>query len=238
MKRLLKVYLLNIYKQKGFYICLFINMFLIVLVPYLSTTLVKGDPTPLSTRIISIVSVGLIELIYITLFVCSDYTDGAAKNFISRGYTRRQILYAKFIASIVAVFSFFLINTLVTIIVFYKDGLGFDKSSILALLGAIIASIANIGLYVIIANTIEKMGSSMTTNILVYTFVPTIITLALNLSHANIDLLFYWIGNLPSLIPVKDASILDLLKVTGMTIGYLVLLFELSNYIIKRKEVK
>ena len=238
MNRLLKVYLLNIFKQKGFYICLFINLLFTVLLPYVAELFVKSAAIPVADRIIQLVDVGLIAMIYITIFVCSDYTDGAAKNFISRGYTRRQVLYAKFIASLIAVFSFFALNAIVTFAVFFDNGMKFDKSKIIILIGSLIASVAAIGFYVITSNTIEKLSTAITVNVIVYSLVPAAFLLIMTISKIDFDISNYWITGISGLIPKENAGITDLLKVIGITTGYLVLLFELSNYIIKKKEVK
>ena len=71
-----------------------------------------------------------------------------------------------------------------------------------------------------------------------YTFIPTVLVLITSILKLNFPISIYWITQLYTLIPEEGAQIIDLIKVIGLTILYLILLFELSNFIIKRKEVK
>lgn len=239
MGRLLKVYLMNIFRQKSFYICLFIDILFAVGIPLLSSLVLKAPNTiPVANRILQGLGVGIIPLLFITIFVCSDFTDGAAKNFIARGYTRRQLLFAKFITCLIAMFVYYLVEAIIILILFSKNGLGFNSSNIIMIIGSLIAIVAAIGFYVIIANTAEKLGAAIAINILVYTLMPTVFVIIPVLLKTDINLSKYWVTSLSSFLPEKGATIMDLLKLSGITIIYLVLLFEASNLIIKRKEVK
>ena len=238
MNRLLKVYLINIFKQKGFYICLGIELFFSVIVSILASSFGATPPVLVADGILEVLQVGIIPIIFITLFVCSDFTDGATKNFISRGYTRRQILYAKYIASVIAIFTFFIVDSLFAFIGFRKNGLGFDEHIIICIIGYLIASLAATGFYVIVSNTLEKLSMAITTNILIYVFVPALCLLADRLLKLDFSTSTYFVSFLTGLLPPKNATINDLLLVTGLSIGYLVLMFEISNVIIKKKEVK
>lgn len=237
MGRLLKVYFMNIFKSKGYYICLLINILLSIVLPYIANIVTKAPSTTVAKEIVGILGVGIVEVIYITIFVCSDFTDGAAKNFISRGYTRRQLLYVKFIASLIAVYVFFIVQAGLLFAI-YHNSLGFDNSTIIYIVGALISTMAAVGFYVIVANTAEKLGLAIAINIVFFSLVPSLILLLMVILKTDINLSQYWVTTLISLVPSEGAKMMDLLKLSGITLLYLVILFELSNYIIKKKEVK
>ena len=240
MNRIIKVYLKNVFNQKGFYICLAINIAMNIIIPFIVGifTHSNGDAT-VSSKIISILSgaVGIVEVIFITIFVCSDFSEGATKNFISRGYTRRQVLYAKFIVSMIATFVFLLTNILGTFIFYGKNEMGFDSSIILYAIGAIAALVANVGLYVVISNTVEKLGIAIATNLILPNVVNMVFPLISLAAKTDIDYSKYWITGLTELMS-NTPSFKEMLWVVAISLVYLVILFEVSNFIIKKKEVK
>ena len=180
MNRIIRVYLKNIFTQKGIYICIGISALLSVIIPFITDFFMKSATVKTaSSEMLSIFTsgVGILETIYITLFVCSDFTDGAAKNYIARGYTRRQILFSKFIASLIAVAAFYIIEAFLAFVLYAKNGIGFEAGNLLFILGSLVTSVAVVGLYVIVANTAEKLGTAIVINIML----PTIIGLVLPL---------------------------------------------------------
>ena len=240
MNRIIKVYLKNVFNQKGFYICLIVTFIMNVLLPFIigSFTDIITNGT-VSGEVVSILSggVGIIETIFITIFVCNDFSEGAAKNFISRGYTRRQILYAKFIVSLIAVLAFLLACILGIFIFYSKNGIGFDKSSILYLIGCLAVIVANVGLYVVISNTVEKLGLAIAINLILPNVVGLIFSTINIMTKSDIDYSNYWISELTGLMS-KNTTFNEMILVVGLSFAYLVLLFEISNFIIKKKEVK
>lgn len=240
MNKIIKVFLKNLFTQKGFYICILIAFVLDVFIPFFSNIVLKsGQPITSSSQICSLFGsgVGIIQTIFITLFVCADFTDGAAKNYIARGYTRREILTSKFIVTLIGISVFYLVEVLGAFILFSKNGLNFTSSDFMYILGCIACIIATTGLYVVIANTVEKLGTAMMINIIL----PSVIVLALPILDSvlklNGNLISYWVSNLTMLMS-KAPTGKELFSVIGMSIIYLVILFEFSNFIIKRKEVK
>ena len=238
MKRLLKVFLQNIFKQKGFYVCLGISVAIGLIIPFILGLFIKSNDLNMafSQRLIDCFKLDIILVIFISLFVCSDFTDGTAKNYIARGYTRRQILYAKYIAILISIFIYFIACMLLTFALYAKDGVNLTSTNILVLVGTCIATMAMAGLYVVIANTAEKLSAGMTFNIIIYSFAGLAFTGIGALLKVK-DLENYWLPNIANTMP-KNAGIVDLLFVIGIAAIYLVVLFELSNFIIRRKEVK
>ena len=115
--------------------------------------------------------------------------------------------------------------------------MGFEAGNLLYILGSLMTSVATIGLYVIIANTAEKLGPAMMINIILPTVVGLVTPLLTKLFKLSFDLSNYWVTGLTGLMS-KVPTTSELLQVFGISIVYLIILFELSNFIIKRKEVK
>lgn len=239
MGRLLKVYLKNIFQQKTYYICMGISLVMTIILPFILGLFIKTtDTITFADRVVDCFKIDLIVIIFIALFVCSDFTDGTAKNFIARGYTRRQILYGKYIASLISIFAYFLVGLLFTFIFFAKDGINLTSTDFLKIIAALVTAVATTGLYVIISNTAEKISTAIIITILLFTSFGLMLDGIEHLLKLKFDLSNYWIANLNNLMTVKNAGIMDLLKVVGVAGIYLVILFELSNFIIKKKEVK
>ena len=238
MKRVLRVYLQNIFKQKTYYICAGISILIGVVLPFVLSLFIKSEEAmTFGSRLVSSFKLDIVIIIFITLFTCSDFTDGTSKNFIARGYTRRQLLYGKYFACLIAVGVFFVACALLTFVFFAKDGISFGKSDFLMIIAALVTATASIGLYVIMANTAEKVSTGMMINILLYSFAGLLFTGIESLLKLDFSLSNYWVSGLNGLMP-ENAGFTDLLLVVGVALVYLVLLFELSNFIIKKKEVK
>ncbi len=240
MNRIIKVYLKNVFKQKGFYICLAISFMISIIIPFIFTIVMKSyGEVKVSNEIIGtlIGGVGIIETIFITIFVCSDFSEGATKNYIARGYTRRQVLNAKFIVSIIAVLAFMLSYIVGIFILYAKNGLSFDKTIIYYIIACLASLIANVGLYVVISNTAEKLGTAIAINLILPRAVSLISPLIGLISKSKINFSNYWITGLNNLLS-ETPTLKETLIVVSFSIVYLVLLFEISNLIIKKKEIK
>ena len=118
MGNLIKFELRKMFRQKTFYVCagvILIVVVLNVLVQYLvervSNTLfgdfgglitssnVGSDFITLAPSMMQMI---ILFPIFITLFVCNDFSEGTIKNVISRGFTRSQVYFGKFVASATA----------------------------------------------------------------------------------------------------------------------------------------
>ena len=240
MNRIIKVYLKNVFTQKGFYICLLINTILSVALPFMLGALTQtGEKMTVASVVLTALSSGegIIETIFITIFVCNDFSEGATKNFIARGYTRRQLLTAKFFVSVISTMVFLLVNIVGTFVFYSKNGMGFDSSIILYVIGSLAVLFANVGLYVVISNTVEKLGIAIAINLILPNVVSLLFPAISAITKSDVNFSNYWISGLTGLMSYTP-TIKEMLLVVGLSFAYLIILFEISNYIIKKKEVK
>jgi len=240
MSRIIKVYLKNVFNQRGFYICLVVTVAINLVIPFIMGLFIEsGANTTISNEIVTLLSsgIGIIETIFITIFVCSDFSEGATKNFIARGYTRRQILTSKFFVSLIATLVFLLANILGIFVFYGKNGIGFNSSIIIYIIGALAALVANVGLYVVISNTVEKLGIAIAINLILPNVLDLLFPIINMVTKSNINFSNFWISRLIGLMS-KTPTVNEMLSVVALSFVYLVILFEISNFIIKKKEVK
>ena len=130
MNRLIKFQVINMFKQKSFYVCLCL---LILMGPIL--TFIGAFNTPnyetikVMPQMVSLLSgeISLLSTIFIALFCCLDFNEGTTKNIIGRGYSRTQVLLSKYIVSLIGLFSFYIISFIVIFCLFGINGLGFEN---------------------------------------------------------------------------------------------------------------
>ena len=123
-------------------------------------------------------------------------------------------------------------------IFFSKNGLGFDKSIVLYVIGSLFAIAAtNVGLYVVISNTAEKIGAAMAINLILPNFIGMVFPIISVITKTKIDYSNYWIGGLTGFMSTTP-NLNQTLLVVGLSLLYLVILFEINNLIIKKKEIK
>ena len=92
-------------------------------------------------------------------------------------------------------------------------------------------------MYVVISNTVEKLGIAIATNLILPNVVNMIFPLISLAAKTDIDYSKDWITGLTELMS-NTPSFKEMLWVVAISLVYLVILFEVSNFIIKKKEVK
>lgn len=116
MERLIKFELRKMLRQKTFYVCVGVILLVVVLnvlilymvdrvsSSFFGDTVVTGLYSGLQFIIQapSMMQMSILFPIFITLFICNDFSEGTIKNVVSRGFTRTQIYFSKLIASTVA----------------------------------------------------------------------------------------------------------------------------------------
>lgn len=110
MNNLMKFELRKLFRMKSFYICLLISVFFEVLSVVVSILLNGVAEMPKETilafdSVFSAIGNGQLEIllaVFISLFVCCDYTEGTIKNIISHGFSRGQVYATTYVVLILA----------------------------------------------------------------------------------------------------------------------------------------
>ena len=238
MNRLIKLQLRNIFYNKLFYVCLGINILLspvITFVMSLTTKMVKTRPFLPEVQAFLTTEVGLISMLFITIFCTFDFMEGTAKNIIARGYSKTKFLLSKYIASLIGLFSMYGIIILVTFVLFIKNGLGYQSSMPIMLLFIVFNVVAYTIIYATISFILEKNSSAIIVNL----FFPNIVMLVLNIVDSNLhaNTSKYWIGNVGEKFlekPIMSNLSFPLL----MFLIYIIACILIGLYVARRKEIK
>ena len=188
MNKLIKLQLRNLFHNKLFYVCLGLTL---LLSPILSFIFYMTKISPTSNyqvfpQIIDFMSseVGLVSSIFIALFACFDFNEGTTKNIIARGYTRTKLLLSKYIVSLIGLFTMYVVAVLVTFILFFNCGIGFDSKLLLVLVVDIVGIIAYTIFFATLAFVLEKNSSA----IIGCLFAPRIFSIAITLIDSSKNL--------------------------------------------------
>ena len=238
MNRLIKLQLRNIFYNKLFYVCLILNLFMSPIVKFImSLTTKTSSAVKVLPEFQSFISseIGLISMLFITLFCTFDFTEGTVKNIIGRGYNVSKLLISKYIASFIGLLCTYGISFIVIFVLYIKNGLGYEASMPLVLTFSIFKILSYIVLYATIAFILEKTSSAIIANL----FFPSIVSLALDLAdsklHANISKI--WIDNIGTKF-LEKPILSNMSMPIIMYIIYIVLVAIIGIQIVKVKEIK
>ncbi len=237
MSRLIKLQLRIIIQSKIFYIC----MALMILLGPVATAILSNSladiikTTSICNEILSILSISIVETIFIVLITCNDYADGTTKNIIARGYTRTQLLFSKYIAILLSLFLMYAITILCTFIILYNKGLGYKSTMGYQFINNIVMIIAYTVFYTTMAFLLEKNGSGIIACLFVPQLLPTLMTL-LN-KVIKFDFYKLWMEHGSELFEKKPT--LGNLGISVLYYGvYIVIFIIIGTQILKRKEIK
>lgn len=221
MKQLIKFEFHNLIRTKSLYICMIISMAfsaLAVVITKVTGSLLAMDNSAsytaasFLTQAVSGGNLSILLVIFISIFVCTDYIEGTIKNIVSRGITRDQIYIAKYIVLILAGFIFMVVDMLVTFVtaVAFFDVGTFSGKLLGALVIDVVLLVAYVTLYQFFAVLFRKNGATIAVGILfpialniVITAFPFILhNYALDLSVIDLS---YWFSLLSkSAVTVKE----------------------------------
>ena len=115
--------------------------------------------------------------IFVTIFVCGDFTEGTIKDVVSRGFSRCQIFYAKSIIISLGSCVFAVLSMLVSFVaasIAFGVGNDFETSVIVTLLVQLLGIIAYTMMDVLLAVLFTKLGGALTLGILSPMILPLI----------------------------------------------------------------
>ena len=248
MNNLIKFELRKLFRMKSFYICLLISVFFEVLSVVLSAVLNGVADMPKETimafdSVSSAVANGQLEIllaVFVSLFVCSDYTEGTIKNVISHGFSRGQVYFVKYIVLIFAGWIFTLLAM----------GLSFGLTAILEGVGSpaahfvpvllidLLLVVAYVTLFQFFAVLFRKNGGAITLGI-VFPLCLSIVVMAvpLILRKKEMDLSMVQIGQCFAKLSenLVDTKTMGLAALVGVI--YIVLFGILGFLVIRKREL-
>lgn len=197
MNNLLKLEFRKLKKQKSFYICTVIMIALLFFSAITTKMLNEANAefaaqTSISdiasaVSAISSCSFLLIAGIFAALFVCDDYEQQTIKNFYSRGYTKTQVYFSKFISVWIACSIMFVLVVLGGFLfgkIYFDTGTINGTDFIAVLFVQYITCMANISLFSALSFMLRKNGSSIAAVIVA----PMLVNMVLGMADSFLKL--------------------------------------------------
>lgn len=252
MKNLLRLEFTKLKRQKSFYICLIIMLGLVFLnnltakavldtIPELLGGMYGSGISSLLTGV-SDSSFTIVASIFVSLFVCQDYSQQTVKNIYARGYSRIGVYVSKLISTFVAATVMFVVVEAAAFgigSIFFGVG-DVENLRFLGILGAqYLVMMANIALAFALSAILRKNGGAIPIIIVA----PIVVNIVLSLvdafaSFENIALADYYISSfLNSLMSINVANERIVECIIGSLI-YIPVLLTAGLFINKKVESK
>ena len=224
MNLLLKFEFRKLFRQKSFYICGAIMLGLILLsaitmnlMNEISQSLIEvTDEVTVTSDLYSGLSglymlstalsnsnFTIVFVVFISLFVCSDYSNGTLKNVIARGYGRIPIYASKYLVSLVAA----TIYTIFCWVIGFLSGTAFwgvgslpanetTMNFVIILLVQLLSVYAYTSMFFLISALLKKTGGSIAVGIIAPLVIAMIISLLDVLTNKKtFSFSDYWLDN-------------------------------------------
>ena len=210
MKKLLDFELRKLFRQKSLYICTGITIGLSVftlIVLYIVARMGAYDDGTVSvvsgigslTTLDGLVgalsngSFGLLLCIVISIFVCADYSLKTVRNVLGKGYSNTEIMFSKYIASVVAAIFMMLVTWLIVFLfssILFHDFTSYDAVRLpWDLLGQVFVVVGMTSLFFMFAIVTKKLAAAIALGIVFSSTLATVLQLAnVLLQHLKIDI--------------------------------------------------
>ena len=185
----------------------------------------------------------IVLAIFLSLFVCSDYTNGTLKNIIARGYSRTRIYAVKYMASLAATTCYTIVCWLTGFLAgtaFWEVGSlsGTTGDLVITLLLQLLGNFAYTSLFFLIAVLFKKTGGSIAVGIIGPLVLSMIISLADTLTHKkSFDFADYWLDNCMLQTATDLMASNMIIRCLVCFVIYAVLFYVISIFVGKRTEV-
>ena len=259
MVNLLKFEFRNLLRNKAIYICGVIVIAFIALSIFTTwkieksfnigaseddSIIIEEDDTDYTGRSLLMSALGdsglpTIIAIFVTIFICNDFTEGTIKHIISKGNSRASVYCSKFLASFVAITVISILSMLTAFVmgsVLWKVGATVTMHQIVVLLVQMLCIYSYFTIFFVFSFLIRKKSTAIAIGIVF----PMIISIVLSIADTMIknknttlpsDL---WIPNILSNISSEVVKNTTLIQASITAITYFILFFALG-YIASRK---
>lgn len=251
MNNLLKLEFRKLKKQKSFYICTVIMIVLLFFSAVTTKMLTNADAdfaaqTTMSGIASAVSAVSgcsflLIAGIFAALFVCDDYEQQTIKNFYSRGYTKTQVYFSKFISVWIACSIMFVLVVLFGFL-FGKTYFGTGSISgtdfIAVLLVQYITCMANISLFSALSFILRKNGSSIAAVIVA----PMLVNMVLGMADSflkleDTSLTNLWVSSFMNDLSALTVEHSRLIVCFGFSVVYIIVFMSAGSFLHKKIEI-
>lgn len=194
---------------------------------------------------VSEITGGGFEIIFIAVFICiwvvSEYTNGAIKNMVGKGYSRRKVFLSKYISTAVIVAVMNLILFLVMLLMGFAVlevgtvSSGFFRDFFSYVGVQLLLSVAYSGIIVAVCEFTRNIAAGISISMFLIIFSTLIldgVDLLLEVLHVNVKASTYWIMNVISDCPMGDIDMDFMGRAVSVALMWMVLslLFGLIHF--------
>ncbi len=252
MNNILRFEFHKLFKQKSFFICTGVMFAFTFLAIVILEVLVKNAPvnmaglitTPQSCWDVLLTTIDnsnfiLISSIFIAIFICEDFSNGAIKNIYSRGITKTQVFISKLIVVVTAALIMFALNLVFSLLVglIFYGGNSFDVKYLWLILSQIPLVLASTTFAFAVSFISKKMGPSIAISILGLMIISLFFSLAdAALAFDNFKISELWIEGMMTKLGSITSTASEILTSIACCVIYTTTFIVLSFCINKTQE--
>ncbi|MCM1130270.1 MAG: ABC transporter permease [Roseburia sp.] len=246
MSKLISFEFRKILRQKSLYICLIIVLGLIGLSAAVNASLEKNPEfeflftvSSFTKQALSSASFFMILGIFVALYCCDDVANNTLKNLYSRGFSRGQVYFSKYIVSLIVSEALAVICFLFAFLTSKAAASEGENAKLLgSIFSQLILVVAYHAVYFSVATIIGKVGGSVVVNIAGPMLVLTVLTLITSLLKLkSVNLGDYWLESAMQGLTVTTIETKAFIKAIVMGIIYTVAFVPVGYVMNKKKEL-
>ena len=177
---------------------------------------------------------------FISVFVCGDFGNGVIKNIFTRGYSRTEVFFAKYIVTLAASFGYGLLTFLagfLTGTVFWKVGSGWEIKVLGLLALQLLVIAAYNAFFNFLAAWLKRLGLALALSIAIPIILPMILMLIELLAELSFSLSDYWLAGCLDAASRLNAQSQDLALAAGLSAAYIAVCTFLGWLLSRKREV-
>lgn len=246
MQKLISFEFRKILRQKSLYICLIIVLGLIGLMAVVNASLAKNPDLDVTFSVagftksaLSSSSFFMVLGIFIALYCCDDVSNNTLKNLYSRGFSRRQVYFSKYVVSLLVSEGFALLCFLFAFIMGKATASDAEGGKVFgSIVSQLVVTVAYHAVFFSVATVIGKVGGSVAVNIAGPILVLTVLTLITSLLKLeNVNLGDYWLDSAVTGLTAVEIQTKAFVKAIVMGVIYTAAFATAGYFFYKKKEL-
>ena len=180
----------------------------------------------------------IVFAVFVAVFFCGDYGNGTIKNVFTKGYSRTQVFFAKYLICLAVSLAYALLVMLTGFLsglVLWEAGKEWSGRIALLLLLQLLAVAGFNALFCFLAAAFRRVGSAMGIGLALTIMIPMVLTLIeLFADKSGVKVSQYWLSGCIALVSSPKATDANMLQCAVCSAAYCAL-FTLGGWLLHRK---
>jgi len=176
--------------------------------------------------------------VFAAVYICGDFGNTVIKNIISKGYTRTQVYFAKYLITLIVSLAYALLAMLMGFlcgVIMWNAGSGWSARVLLLILLQLLAIAAYSSLFTFLAALLKRVGSVLAVCIAVPIGFTLILSLVdLFLMDTGIEISKFWLGGFFATLSTTGAEAGEIVIALLGSLAYLAV-FTVCGWLLARK---